>query len=186
MIYLASTSPRRKKILKDMGMRFKVLKPDYHESPLPGATPAKLVRAHALGKALSAARLIRQGRVLSADTVVYFRNRIIGKPRDMRDAFRILGQLQGRWHTVYTGVALLNVKAGKTVRRRIFVEKTRVRLRALDRTAMKAYFKRVDPLDKAGAYAIQASRDPLASEVRGSFLNAVGLPVERLKAERFF
>ncbi len=132
MIYLASTSPRRKKILKDLGVLFKTLEPDYHEKPLPGASPTKLVRAHALGKALSAARMIRSGRVLSADTIVYFRNRIIGKPRDMKDAFRILGALQGQWHTVYTGVAFLSVKAGKAVRRRVIVEKTQVRLRPLD------------------------------------------------------
>src|SRR5438874_2265009 len=103
MIYLASTSPRRIKILKDLKIRFKTLSPDYRETALPAAGPAKLVRTHALGKALSVARSVRNGKILSADTVVFFEGKIIGKPADRQEAVRILAALQGRWHQVYTG-----------------------------------------------------------------------------------
>ncbi len=182
MIYLASTSPRRKKILREAGVSFCVLSPEYHEKPIPGAGPAKLVRMHALGKALSAARLIPKGKILSADTVVYFKKKIIGKPSGMKDAFRILNLLQGKRHEVYTGVALLEVESGRIVKKIVLTEKTSIRLRALDQKAITAYFKKVNPLDKAGAYAIQVKRGSIVEEVRGSFLNAVGLPLERLQA----
>lgn len=180
MIWLASTSPRRKKILRDLGVSFRVVKPSYEEKPIPGASPARLVRTHALAKGLSAASLVRDGLVISADTVVFFRGRIIGKPRDMKDAVRILGSLQGRWHRVYTGVALVRVDGGKAAGRRVFTEMTRVRLRPMDAAAIRRYFRRVNPLDKAGAYAIQSSRPAVVAEVKGSFSNAVGLPVESL------
>ena len=180
MIYLASTSPRRKKILKDLGIRFRVLSTRYHEKDLPGTGPAKLVRTHALGKALSAAHLIIHGKILSADTVVYFKNKIIGKPKNRREAFRILSMLQGRWHEVYTGVAIFEIKNKKIHKRRVFTEKTKVCLRPMNRAAILKYFKRVNPLDKAGAYAIQSRRFGIVVEIKGSFSNAVGLPLEKL------
>ena len=181
MIYLVSRSPRRKKILKDLKICFKTLHPEYHEKAMPGATPAKLVRTHALGKALSALHFISEGKILSADTVVYFKGRIIGKPKNKKDAVKILGTLQGKWHQVYTGVVVLKIKNKEIVERLVFVEKTIVRLHPMGRLAILNYFKRVNPMDKAGAYAIQAARSPIVAEVRGSFFNAVGLPVETLK-----
>ena len=181
MIYLASTSPRRKKILKDLGIRFKILSSDYHEKSIPGLGPARLVRAHALGKALSAARLITDGKIISADTIVYFRKKIIGKPKNKKDAFRILSMLQGRWHEVYTGVVLLQVEAKKIKQRTVIVEKTKIRLRALSPKEIDAYFKKINPLDKAGAYAIQSKRENIVLEIKGSFSNAIGLPLERVR-----
>ena len=181
MIYLASTSPRRKKILKDLGVRFKILKPAYVEKNIPGAGPVKLVRIHALGKALSASRLIADGKILSADTVVYFKKKIIGKPKNMKNAFDILMSLQGQWHEVYTGMVLLEMLAGKIKRRVVMVEKTKVLLLPMSRKEINLYFKKVNPLDKAGAYAIQVKKGGIVREVSVSFSNAVGLPVERLK-----
>lgn len=181
MIYLASTSPRRKKILRDMGIRFRILKSDYHEKKLPGAGPRKLVRLHALGKALSASRLVRNGILITADTIVYFRGKIIGKPRRLKDAFSILGRLQGQWHTVYTGVAFFEIKNSSVKKRRILVEKTDVLLKPMSREEIARYFKKINPLDKAGAYAIQSRRAGIVKEVRGLFSNAVGLPIERIK-----
>ena len=181
IIYLASTSPRRKKILKDAGIRFRIVIPGYHEKKLRGAGPRRLVRAHALGKGLAAAKEISEGTVLSADTIVYSDGRIIGKPRDLKHAFRILGSLQGRWHEVYTGVAVLNVRKGKVTGRRVLIEKTRVLLKPLKPEEIAAYFKKIDPLDKAGAYAIQETKNSVVEAVKGSFLNAVGLPLERVR-----
>ena len=181
MIYLASTSPRRKKILRELGIPFRILKSSYREANASFSSPSECVRRHALGKGRSAAKRIQNGTVLAADTIVYFENRIIGKPKDRKHAQKILSRLQGRWHTVYTGVACVKVMAGKIKREKFFCEKTRVRLRKMDKTAILAYFRKVNPLDKAGAYAIQSQHAGIVEGIRGSFSNAVGLPVESLK-----
>ena len=180
MIYLASSSPRRRKILKGLGVRFKIILPDYYEKPLHVA-PAKLVRAHALGKALSVVPLIKEGKILSADTIVYFRRKIIGKPAHQKDAVRILGSLQGQWHEVYTGAAVLTIKEGKIKKKVVLMEKSKVFIRPMSRKKILNYFKKINPLDKAGAYAIQSQRASIVQEVKGSFFNVAGLPVERLR-----
>ncbi len=148
-----------------------------------------VVKKHALAKAISVAKKVSRGIVIGADTVVYFRGKIIGKPKNLKEAVGILGALAGRWHLVYTGVALLKI-SGDAVRKRIvFHEKTRVHLKRMNRKALRGYFKKIHPLDKAGAYAIQSKRAgheagrPLAGivqEIRGSYSNAMGLPVEKL------
>jgi septum formation protein len=180
MIYLASTSPRRKSLLREAGIRYRVVPTAYDEKPIKGLGVAGLVRRHALEKGLSALPNVKSGTILSADTVVYFAGKIIGKPRSMGDAERTLGRLQGRWHAVYTGVALLEVKKGKVVRKKVYVERTRIFLKAMDALAIRAYFKTVNPLDKAGSYAIQSRRRTVVEKSSGSFTNAVGLPMESL------
>ncbi len=181
MIYLASTSPRRKTILKSSGIQFCAVKPDYkEEKPAGNLSPSTVVKKHALAKAVSVAKKVREGIVIGADTVVYFRGKIIGKPKDLKEAAGILGELAGRWHLVYTGVALLKISAGVMRKRIVFYEKTRVHLKPMDRKSLRGYFKKIRPLDKAGAYAIQSKRAGIVREIRGSYSNAVGLPVEKL------
>ena len=184
MIYLASTSLRRKKILKQLGVTFKVIHPDYGEKKPTGkqhASPATLVKKHSLAKAVSCASKVEEGMILGSDTIVYFSGKIIGKPKNLTEAFNILKQLQGSWHTVYTGVAVLRVQKHKIFRKKVFAEKTRVRLKPMSHIAIQSYLKKINPLDKAGAYAIQSNRTSIIAEVRGSLSNAIGLPVERLK-----
>ena len=96
MIHLASSSPRRKKILREHGIAFKIIHPKYHEKPLPGATPTRLVKTRALEKAKSAATKLKNGLILGADTIVFFRNEIIGKPGNLKKAFTTLNALQGQ------------------------------------------------------------------------------------------
>lgn len=175
MIVLASSSPRRRALLREAGIRFRVVRPDYEEKMIKGLSPRELVLRHAAGKAAS---VVADKTVLAADTVVYFRGKIIGKPRDINQACRILTQLQGQWHTVWTGVAVRMRKEGK-VRDKVFAVKTLVRIRPMTDTEIRSYFRRVNPLDKAGAYAIQ-SKHAIVESVRGSYTNAVGLPMERL------
>jgi septum formation protein len=139
------------------------------------------VKRHALAKALSAAPSVKDGIVIGADTVVWQGGGIIGKPRDMRDAKKILLRLQGRWHTVYTGVALVTVKAGRARSKRVFYARSGVLLKRLTPAQIRAYFRKVNPLDKAGAYAIQAKAHSIVERTRGSFSNAVGLPMEALE-----
>jgi septum formation protein len=181
MIYLASASPRRARLLKEAGIRFQVLRSDYHERNVRGVRPSQLVKQHALGKALSAASRIQKGSILAADTIVYAGGKIIGKPAGLRAAEATLLRLQGRWHTVYTGVAYLEVDRQRVVRKRLFFEKTRVLLKGMATADIRRYFKRVHPLDKAGAYAIQDQAAGIVQRVKGSFSNAVGLPMERLR-----
>ena len=180
MLYLASTSPRRKKLLRENGFLFKTLKPVYEEKDKPGLSPATLVKLHALAKADSVAGHVRQGAILVADTIVYFKKKIIGKPKNGKDALRMLGALQGRRHTVYTAVALLWIAGGIIQKKKVFVEKTDVYLKPLTHAEIQVYFRKINPLDKAGAYAIQ-SRNSIVQKVRGSFSNAVGLPMEALE-----
>lgn len=181
MIYLASTSPRRRRLLRSAGMRFRVVRSRYQEKNRISDAPAKTARRHALGKALSAASAVKNGIILGADTLVWQKGRLIGKPKDLPEAFRILTRLQGKDHSVYTGVALVRMSAGKEVKRRVFCVKSVVRLKAMDRADMAAYFRRIRPLDKAGAYAAQAARSGIVRRVRGSFSNVVGLPLEALR-----
>lgn len=180
-LYLASVSPRRRALLKAARVRFAVLKPRYRETFPRAARPAALVRMHALGKALSAARQVRDGFVLGADTVVFHRNKIIGKPRSMKEASRVLRSLQGVWHRVYTGVALVEIRSGLVLSKKVFVEKTDVKLKKMTKDRSAAYLKKIGPLDKAGAYAIQSRRADIVESVRGSVSNAAGLPMEALK-----
>lgn len=180
MIYLASSSARRKQILKKHGIRFRVIRPEYHEKKVSGKGPSQIVRLHALGKAMSAVQKISFGTILAADSIVYCGNRVIGKPRDMKQAEIFLRFLQGRWQTVYTGVALLWIQASAVRKKIVFVEKTRLFFTNMDQDQIKAYFRRVNPLDKAGGFALQAGRFFEPDNIRGSYFNAVGLPIERI------
>ncbi len=181
MIYLASTSPRRKILLKKAGIAFRIVKPSYNEDNGLKGKPSFIVQTHALKKAESCVQQVQNGMILGADTIVYFKGHVIGKPRNMKEAFRILGQLQGQWHIVYTGVAIIEANKGKIRQKNIFFEKTGVKLKKLSLEEIKNYFKKVNPLDKAGAYAIQSSHGGIVEEVKGFFSNAVGLPVERIQ-----
>lgn len=176
VIILASGSPRRRVLLREAGIRFRVKSPPYVEKMEKGVSPKILVLRHARGKALS---VPADGTILAADTVVYFGGKIIGKPRNLSDARKTLQALQGKWHAVWTGVAILEKKKGRARFLRNFAVKTRVRLRALSDSEIRAYFRRINPLDKAGAYAIQ-SKHSIIESVRGSVSNAIGLPMEKI------
>jgi septum formation protein len=179
LIYLASTSPRRKALLKRAGIHFRILKPDYEEDRLK-APPSKIVQIHAVKKAESCVGKVKNGTLLAADTVVSLDGKIFGKPANQREACLVLGRLQGRQHFVYTGVAIFKIIEGKVIQRTVFFEKTGVRLKRLTAKGIKNYFKKVNPLDKAGAYAIQSRQGGIVQAVKGLFSNAVGLPVEKV------
>ena len=180
LIYLASTSPRRKALLKKAGISFRILKPDYEESKKLSAPPSKIVQIHAVKKAESCIGQLKCGTILAADTIVCLSGKVFGKPKNRKEAHVILERLQGRWHFVYTGVAIFKIMEGRVIKRTVFFEKTRVRLKGLSPRGIKNYFKKVNPLDKAGAYAIQSPHGGIVQEVKGLFSNAVGLPIEKI------
>lgn len=145
-----------------------------------GVGPSKLTRMHAMGKAKSLVSEIQDGVILAADTVVWRSGKVLGKPGTMREAASMLRFLSGNWHRVVTGVALLRVRAGRVAGKKVFTVTSRVHIKPMTDAQIKSYFKKVHPLDKAGAYAIQSPRISIVDRVVGSASNVAGLPMEAL------
>ena len=143
-------------------------------------TATEVSQLNAYRKAYAVAKKFPDALVLGADTLVYLGEKLMGKPANLEDAYRMLKQLQGRAHEVVTGVCLIHLRGH---RQKIFAESTSVRFRQMDAEQIHDYLARTDPLDKAGAYAIQEHGDKIVEDIRGSYSNVVGLPLERLRAE---
>lgn len=180
-IVLASSSPRRRRLLRELGVSFSVRVPDVDERQLPGELPGPHVRRLALAKAQAVARDLTPGCgaqwVLGADTVVVLDGRILGKPPNAGGAAGMLARLSGRTHEVLTGVALVPVAGGRS---RTCVARSRVEMKPFDDAAIRRYVASGEPLDKAGAYAVQGRGRHLVAQVFGSLTNVIGLPLERL------
>jgi septum formation protein len=179
-LILASASPRRAQLLRFLGVRFRVVPSDAPEVEHGHLSPRELCRLNAYRKARAVAVRFPDALVLGADTLVFLGRRIFGKPATRREAEEMLARLQGRTHHVVTGVALIHHRTGWE---RVFAVTTAVRFRRLEAAQIRAYLRRVNPLDKAGAYAIQEHGEWLVEEIVGSFTNVVGLPLERVEAE---
>jgi septum formation protein len=181
-IVLASSSPRRRRLLRELCERFSVRIPDVDERPLPGELPGPHVRRLALAKARTVARELAPGSgarwVIGADTVVVLDGIILGKPRDAGAAEKMLARLSGRTHEVLTGVALVPVAGGRA---RTTVVRSLVVMKPFDEAAIRNYVASGEPLDKAGAYAVQGRGRQLVARVSGSLSNVVGLPLEKLR-----
>jgi len=177
-IILASGSPRRKQLLEQVGIPYEVIVSNVDETI--SGLPDVQVRDLALRKA-NAVRNMIQGNaiIIAADTLVYIDGQVLGKPDSPDDAFDMLQTLQGRCHTVYTGVAVLSIEAGK-VSQQAFVDATRVYFRSLSDTEIWAYIGTGEPFDKAGAYGVQDKGALLVDRVEGDFFTVVGLPVAKL------
>lgn len=171
---LASGSPRRRAMFADMGVAFEVVVSNVPEDELPGETPDAHVRRLAYAKADEVARGRDDALVLGVDTIVVIDGEILGKPVDEGDAERMLGRLAGRDHTVFTGYAL--VWAGGAARESRVVQ-SRVFMRSLTPERIRWYVATGEPMDKAGAYAIQGIGASLVTRVEGSYTCVVGLPL---------
>jgi len=174
-ITLASTSPRRAEILRAVAWPFEQLAPGVDETRADSEDAIAYVKRLAQTKAEAVARKIGEGLVLGADTVVVIEGEILGQPRDEADARRMLGLLNGRWHEVLTGVAL--VRTGETPRMLVEHESTSVRFREMSELEVDWYVSTGEPSDKAGAYAIQGQGGIFIKEIKGDYFNIVGLPV---------
>ena len=173
-LVLASGSPRRRDLLRSVGLEFEISVPSVDERPLGMEDPRSYVERLARLKALTAAG---PGRVVvGADTTVVHEGEIIGKPTSPEHACRILARLQGEVHTVYTGVAVVWEGEGKP-EVRVEVEASEVRLVPVSAAEIAAYVDTGEPLDKAGAYALQGVGAMFVDRVRGSPTNVVGLPL---------
>lgn len=178
-LYLASTSPRRKDLLGRLNLPFRVVEPIFEETPT-GLTSTGEALSFAEGKARSVVEKIKgeggEGWVLGADTLIACDGDILGKPKDERDAVRILKRLSGRTHEVHTAVALLDLKTEKRIRQG--VETARVTFRTMTDEEIRDYVSTGEPMGKAGAYAVQGrARRLFIENVEGDEEAVIGLPV---------
>jgi len=177
-IYLASKSPRRRKLLKQIAVKFKSLSLDLNEDIIDGEHPVRTVKRLALHKSDAAIKKIKSGIVITADTIVVLNNEIIGKPKNKKDAFDILSRLSGKTHSVYTGFVICNTSTGRKI---VDYEKTKVTFRKLLPEEIRNYIKTGSPMDKAGAYGIQDDFGCLfIDKIAGDYYNVVGLPLVNL------
>ena len=180
-LWLASASPRRRDLLRAVGMRFDIEVADVDEDRLPRESPEDYVRRLSREKAAAVAVRHPHDLVLGADTVVVCAGEILGKPGNRAEAERMLARLSRRRHDVLTGVTLLRETPPAT---RTWVSRTGVWFLPLTPAVIRTYLDHVDPLDKAGGYAIQDHGEMLVHHVEGLVSNVVGLPVEEVWAVR--
>ena len=176
---LASASPRRQELLRQLGLRFTVERADCAEA-FAASDPAQIVSELAMRKARNVGKRHGGERILiiGADTIVVMDGRVLGKPADTADAYRMLTGLSGRTHQVYTGTALLWPEGS-----RVFAVCTDVTFYPLTEEEIRSYIASGDPFDKAGGYGIQSGAMKFVEKINGDYNNVVGLPVSRLYQE---
>lgn len=178
-LVLASGSPRRKELLTELGFEFEII-PSDKEEIITKKNPKKVVMELALQKAYDVAMTLdTDATVIGADTVVSFKNQIMGKPKDEADAKQMLKKLQGNKQAVYTGVAIIYKEKDK-IRKKVFACKTLVYMKPISDEWIDDYIKSGEPMDKAGAYAIQGQADEHIRKIKGSYNNVVGLPTQKV------
>ena len=173
-IILASASPRRAELLRQIRVEFELLPSQVEERPHPDEAPADYIIRIARAKVIAVARQREAGLVIGADTVVVLDGHLIGKPEDEADARRLLRRLAGRWHAVMTGVALIDLETRREV---ADYDKTLVKFAQLTDTEIEWYANTGEPMDKAGAYGIQGLGGLFIDEIAGNYYNVVGLPI---------
>lgn len=177
-IYLASKSPRRRKLLKQLGINFKVFSVNTPEDFLDGEHPVECVKRIALEKMELAKLKVKGSIIITADTIVVLHHKVIGKPVSKSDAIKILSVLSGKVHTVYTGFCVLNQKNDTMI---LDYEKTDVEFRKLLKDEITDYVDGGSPMDKAGAYGIQDDFGAVfVKRINGCYYNVVGLPLTKL------
>jgi septum formation protein len=180
-LVLASASPRRQELLRHAGIPFVLQPADIDETPRAGETPRGYAERLAQEKALTVWKMRPQDVVLGADTIVVVGETILGKPRDTQDAARMLRLLRGRVHEVITGVCIVKAADTKSKRGgpelRTVSESTRVTMSEISEEEILAYVATGEPMDKAGAYAIQGMASRWIPRIEGDYSNVVGLPV---------
>jgi len=176
-IILASTSPRRSELLKQIGLDFEIMPSKYEEDMSLKMDNAGLAKALAYGKAKDVADRIKKGVVIGSDTFVVFDKKRIGKPKDKNDARKMLGMISGQWVKIYSGIAIIDVKNKKKI---IDHEVTRVKIKNLTAKEIENYLRTGEPLDKAGAFAIQGRGAIFIEKINGCYSSVIGLPLNRL------
>ena len=177
-IYLASKSPRRRKLLEQINLRFKTINVEIEEKRRDKETPIQMVKRLSMEKLNEARHKIKRGIIITADTIVVLNGKVIGKPADKNDAEKILNKLSGKTHKVYTGFTIYNSVKDISV---TDYEKSFVTFRTLDNKEIKNYVATGSPLDKAGAYGIQDDFGAVfIKKINGCYYNVVGLPLPKV------
>ena len=175
-IILASQSPRRKELLKKSGLRFQVIPSSVEETAVSCLTPAHHAIYLALSKAEDIANRRGRGIIIAADTIVVFRDKIFGKPRNIAHSEKMLALLSGTTHYVYTAIAVVDAKTKKKL---VDIDKTKITARKIPVSLIKVLALKNH--DKAGGYAVQENADILVKKMQGDYDNVVGLPLLKLK-----
>ena len=178
-LLLASNSPRRRELLLEAGFEFEIFAPKVSEKFVVDLTLRELSALNAIRKGMATARFRPKDIVLAADTLVAIEDHVFGKPKDKNEAVAMLERLSGRAHEVCTSVFICHLENSKATS---FYEISRVYFRRLSRRGIDNYFARVNPLDKAGAYAAQGFGQEIIEKIDGSYTNVVGLPMEKTTA----
>jgi septum formation protein len=178
-LILASKSPRRAELLQQIGLEFQTKSDGPKEIFDEQLSPYELCQLNAHRKARAVAKKFPDALVVGADTLVFLERKVFGKPKDLDEAKEMLLQLQGKTHQVVTGVSLIHQR---THREKMFAVGTDVTFHPLGAEQIRNYLKKINPLDKAGGYAIQEHGTLIVSEISGSYSNIVGLPLDELRA----
>jgi len=179
LIILASASPRRKELLEKIGLTFRVDPSDYPEDLRSDLKPEDLAKSISLGKAASLATKYPDALIIAADTFGVLRGRILGKPHTPAEARAMLRSMRGKSHRVITGFTILDSASHKSISRTV---ETRVYLKNLGAAEINSYVNSGEPLDKAGAYAIQGLGSVIVEKIVGDYYNVMGLPLNALAA----
>lgn len=179
-IILASVSPRRKDLLAKTGLSFTSVDSGYEEDMTLPLLPKELAKHLALSKALAVAKKFPDAIIIAADTFVVLNNKVIGKPRSPKEARAMLAKLSGKPHTIITGLAIIDTKSGKKVNCSAI---NKVHMRKMTAREIAAYVQTGEPLDKAGAYAVQGLGGLFIKNIEGDFNGVVGLPLFILNLE---
>ncbi len=176
-LILASGSPRRIELLKKLGCKFRVIPSKVEEKINPSLSPTENARRISCLKALDAASKISEGIVIAADTMVVLNRKILGKPKNKKEARAMLQKLSAKEHRVITGIAVVDMKT-KAIKQSAVT--TKVKFRKLNQNLIEKYIKSGEPQDKAGAYGIQGKGALLVESIKGDYFNVVGLPLNAL------
>ena len=176
-IILASRSKARKRLLKQIGLKFEAVPSGIKEKRALKGSIEKLVKDNALAKAKDVASRIKSGIVIGADTAVMAGNKLIGKPKNLKDAAKTLRILSTKPQWVYSGIAVVDAASGKAL---TGSEKTLIYMSRISGREIKNYFRKVSPLDKAGSFDIQGHGSVFIDRIEGCFYNVVGLPLAKL------
>lgn len=178
IITLASKSPRRRKLLKQLNLKFNSISVDTAELIKKNERPSDAVKRISVEKMEKAKEIIKDGIIITADTIVVHKSKVIGKPKNDKDAYRILKTLSAQTHRVYTGYTIFNIRTNEILTE---YEKTSVKFRKLTDQEVWEYIKSGSPMDKAGAYGIQDDFGAVFIEkINGCYYNVVGLPLAKL------
>jgi len=179
-IILASTSPRRKKLLSRIGLPFEVQASDYEEDMKLDLEPKELVKHLSKGKAEAVAKDHEDAIIIGADSIVVYENKVFGKPASAAEAKEMLQKLSGTIHSVITGFTIIDTKTNESVSRAI---EAKIYFRKVTEGEIDAYIKTGEPMDKAGAYAVQGLGAIFVEKIEGDFTGVIGLPLFALAKE---